>query len=57
MDGVIFHCKSRSMMKYFKNSGLLCKANTTYYSSTRENNPVSGDIDYYGILLDVHLLE
>lgn len=53
MDDVIFHYKDRSMMRIFENSGVLCKTDIMCNSSTRDNNTISGEIDYYGVLLDV----
>lgn len=57
MDDIIFHCKNRSMMRSFQNSGVLCKANTTCYSSWRDNNPILGDIVYYSVFMDVLQLQ
>lgn len=52
-SGVTYHSKDRSMRRSFENSGILCKADTTCYSSRLDNNPISGEIDYYGVLREV----
>lgn len=52
-NGFIFHTKERSVMRSFDNSGVLCKADTTCYASTSDNNPIEGAIDYYGVLREV----
>lgn len=57
MHGVVFHCKYKSMIRSFENNGVLCKADTTWYNNTQDNNLISGDIDYYEVLLDVLQLE
>lgn len=52
-NGIMFHCKDRSMLRSFQNSVVLCKADTTCYSSISDNNPVLGEIEYYSVLRDV----
>lgn len=51
-NNITFHRKDRFMMS-FENIGILCKANTTYYRSRVDNNPISGEIYYYGVLWEV----
>lgn len=51
VNGGTFHSKDMSMMRSFEKRGRLCEGDTTCYSSRVDNNPISGEIHYYGVLL------
>ena len=40
------------MRRKTENSGVVCKASQMSYSSWRDSNPLSGNINYYGELID-----
>ncbi|KAF7119899.1 hypothetical protein RHSIM_Rhsim13G0141700 [Rhododendron simsii] len=48
-----FHTREVERRRKFQNSGAVVTATTIIFSSASDNNPVAGDIAYYGILTDV----
>ena len=52
-NGTRFHTKDRERNLRTQNSGLLVNSQTESYASTSDNNPVTGAVDYYGVLRDM----
>ncbi|KAG6423408.1 hypothetical protein SASPL_113803 [Salvia splendens] len=53
VNGFRFHTKDLKCTKKTQNSGVRVKATTSSFSSTRDQNPILSELDYYGILTDV----
>ncbi|KAF7139861.1 hypothetical protein RHSIM_Rhsim06G0085100 [Rhododendron simsii] len=53
INGFRFHTREVERRRKFQNSGVVVTATTTSFSSASDNNPVAGDIAYYGVLTDV----
>ncbi|KAG6395273.1 hypothetical protein SASPL_145915 [Salvia splendens] len=53
VNGFRFHTKDLECTKKTQNSGVRVKATTSSFSSTRDQNPILSELDYYGILTDV----
>ncbi|XP_077232128.1 uncharacterized protein LOC143891598 [Tasmannia lanceolata] len=51
--GFRFHTKAREQKRKTQNCGVVVTANTRSFSSARDQNPVAGDISYYGVLTDI----
>ncbi|XP_077217923.1 uncharacterized protein LOC143852426 [Tasmannia lanceolata] len=50
--GFRFHTKAREQKRKTQNCGVVT-ANTRSFSSARDQNPIAGDISYYGVLTDI----
>lgn len=57
INGFSFHIREVEKKRKYQNSGVVTTATTTSFSSARDNNPISGDVTYYGILNDIIELE
>ncbi|GMI95113.1 hypothetical protein HRI_003180600 [Hibiscus trionum] len=53
INGFRFHTKSRERLRRTQNCGVVVTSSTTSYASARDNHPVVGDVEYYGILTDI----
>lgn len=53
INGFRFHTKDREKERKTQSSGVFVTGETNSYASARDNNPIVGNIDYYGILTDV----
>ncbi|XP_077246449.1 uncharacterized protein LOC143886385 [Tasmannia lanceolata] len=51
--GFRFHTKSRERLRKTQNSGVVVTASTRSFSSSKERNPMAGDVSYYGFLTDI----
>ncbi|XP_077250153.1 uncharacterized protein LOC143889727 isoform X1 [Tasmannia lanceolata] len=51
--GFRFHTKSRERLRKTQNSGVVVTASTRSFSSSRDRNPMAGDVSYYGVLTDI----
>ncbi|XP_077248875.1 uncharacterized protein LOC143888370 [Tasmannia lanceolata] len=51
--GFRFHTKAREQKRKTQNCGVVVTANTRSFSSARDQNPIAGDISYYGVLTDI----
>ncbi|XP_073285447.1 uncharacterized protein [Primulina huaijiensis] len=52
-NGFRFHTKEVERKRKTQNCGVIVRATTSSYSSIRDQNPVSSELDYYGILQNV----
>ncbi|XP_057770554.1 uncharacterized protein LOC130990352 [Salvia miltiorrhiza] len=48
-----FHTKKREMRRKTQNSGVFLAATTNSFSSSKDKNPISGDVSFYGVLKDI----
>lgn len=53
INGLRFHTKKREMRKKTQNSGVFLIAKTDSFASSKDKNPKSGDISFYGVLQDI----
>ncbi|KAL3839246.1 hypothetical protein ACJIZ3_023837 [Penstemon smallii] len=53
VNGFRFHTKKSEATRKTQNSGVIVTAETRSFSSTRDNNPITGDITYHGTLTDI----
>ncbi|KAH6771864.1 hypothetical protein C2S51_010268 [Perilla frutescens var. frutescens] len=53
VNGFRFHTKDLESSRKTQNCGVRVKAATPSFSSTRDQNPILGELDYYGILTDI----
>jgi hypothetical protein len=53
VNGFRFHTKDVEQNRKTQNSGVMLDAMTNSFSSARDNNPIVGDVTYYGVLNDV----
>lgn len=53
VNGVTFHTKDVESTRKSQNCGVCVKATTSSFSSIRDQNPILGELDYYGILTDI----
>ncbi|KAG8374944.1 hypothetical protein BUALT_Bualt10G0048200 [Buddleja alternifolia] len=53
VNGFRFHVKKFENRRRTQNSGLIVTAQTSSFSSRNDNNPIVGDITYYGVLQDI----
>ncbi|XP_035843728.1 uncharacterized protein LOC110929331 isoform X4 [Helianthus annuus] len=57
INGFRFHTKDLEQNRKTQNSGVMLEAMTNSFSSAKDNNPIMGDVTYYGILNDIIELE
>ncbi|KAK5803102.1 hypothetical protein PVK06_030743 [Gossypium arboreum] len=53
INGYRFQTKYRERMRRTQNCGIVIKSSITSYASARDNNPVEGNVEYYGLLTDI----
>lgn len=53
VNGFRFYTKGLESTRKTQNCGVRVKAATPSFSSTRDQNPILGELDYYGILTDI----
>lgn len=53
VNGFRFHTKRRDDRCTSQNSGVFVTALTTSYASVKDNNPIVGDVGYYGAIEDI----
>lgn len=53
VNGYRFQTKSIEKNRKTQNCGVMLEAATNSFSSARDNNPVLGDVTYYGVLRDI----
>ncbi|KAH0746353.1 hypothetical protein KY285_008010 [Solanum tuberosum] len=52
-DGVRYLTESRDVKRKTQNSGIMLKAITQSYASTKDKNPILAEVSFYGILTDI----
>ncbi|KAH1114321.1 hypothetical protein J1N35_007699 [Gossypium stocksii] len=52
-----FHTKSRERLRRTQNCGIVVNSSITSYASARDNNPFEGNVEYYGLLIDIIVLD
>ncbi|XP_035837675.1 uncharacterized protein LOC110893278 [Helianthus annuus] len=57
INGFRFHTKDLEQNRKTQNSGVMLEAMTNSFSSAKDNNPIVGDVTYYGVLNDIIELE
>lgn len=57
INGFRFHVKRFEIYRKTQNSGLVVTAETSSFASRNDNNPVVGEVTYYGVLKDIIELE
>ena len=53
INGFRFHKQEIERKRKFQNSGVVVTATTSSFSSAGDNNPIAGDVTYYGVLMDI----
>ncbi|XP_071688802.1 uncharacterized protein [Rutidosis leptorrhynchoides] len=53
INGFRFHIKDVEKNRTTQNSRVILQALTSSFSSARDNNPIVGDVTYYGVLKDI----
>lgn len=53
VNGFRFHTKQLESKRKNQNSGVIVTATTSSFASTRDMNPISSDLAYYGVLNDI----
>lgn len=53
MNGFRFHTKNRETRRTTQNSGVFLTAATNSFSSSKDKNPILGDVSFYGVLQDI----
>nr|XP_027124355.1 uncharacterized protein LOC113741067 [Coffea arabica] len=53
VNGFRFHTKKREMRRQTQNSGVFVNASANSFASTKDKNPISGILEYYGVLVDI----
>ncbi|XP_028080667.1 uncharacterized protein LOC114282220 [Camellia sinensis] len=53
INGTRYHTRSPEWRRKTQNSGVMVKAKTCGYASTRDKNPVEGEVAYYGYVTDI----
>ncbi|KAK5824746.1 hypothetical protein PVK06_019530 [Gossypium arboreum] len=51
--GLRFHTKSLERLRRTQNCGIIVNSSITRYASARESNPVEGNVEYYGLLINI----
>lgn len=57
INGFRFHVKKYEIRRKTQNSGLVVTAQTSSFASRGDNNPIVGDVTYYGVLKDIIEME
>ena len=57
INGYRFNTKSLDDVRSMQNSGISIIANTTQFSSAKDQKPVSSDITYYGVIQEIWELD
>lgn len=57
INGCRFHVKNVEIHRKTQNSGLVVTAKTSCFASRNDNNPIVGEVAYYGVLKDIIELE
>nr|XP_027086532.1 uncharacterized protein LOC113708268 [Coffea arabica] len=57
VNGFRFHTKNLESKRKNQNSGVIVTAITSSFASTKDMNPVSSDLAYYGVLKDILKLD
>ena len=55
VNGFRFHTKYLESKRKNQNSGVIVTAITSSFASTKDMNPVSSDLAYYGVLKDIQI--
>ncbi|KAL3846277.1 hypothetical protein ACJIZ3_003680 [Penstemon smallii] len=53
VNGARFHVKEWERKRKTQNSGLVVSATTSSFSSAKDDNPISSDLQYFGVLRDI----
>lgn len=53
MNGFRFHTKEVESKRKTQNSGVVVNATTSSFSSSKDQNPVLGEVAYYGVLKNI----
>lgn len=53
INGYRFHTKSRDSRCTTQNSGVFLTAETTSFANSKDQNPIIGDVNYYGSIEDI----
>nr|KJB67116.1 hypothetical protein B456_010G175300 [Gossypium raimondii] len=53
INGFRFHTKYRERLRRTQNCGIVVNSAITSYASARDNNPVEGNVEYFGHLTDI----
>ncbi|XP_049406147.1 uncharacterized protein LOC125869748 [Solanum stenotomum] len=53
INGYRFHTKKRDAPRITQNSGVTLSATTNSFSSSRDQNPIDGNVVYYGVIQDI----
>ena len=53
VNGFRFHTRDHEQEMNTQNSGVFVKGETNSYASVKDNNPIVGNIDYFGVLLEI----
>ncbi|KAK3021521.1 hypothetical protein RJ639_046977 [Escallonia herrerae] len=56
INGFKYHTKACESNRTTQHSGVMVNANTDSYASARDMNPIAGDVNYYGVLIDIIVL-
>lgn len=57
INGYRFHTKSRDSQCTTQNSGVFLTAETTCFASSRDENPIVGNVNYYGSIEEIFELD
>ncbi|KAG8490764.1 hypothetical protein CXB51_013972 [Gossypium anomalum] len=53
INGFRFHTKYRERLRRTQNCGIVVSSSITSYASARDNNPIEGNVEYYGLLTNI----
>lgn len=53
INGFRFRIKKVDFCRKSQNSGVMLSASVTSFASRKDNNPVTGDMNFYGELIDI----
>ena len=53
INGFRFHTKEIERKRKTQNNGIIVTTKTRSFASGRDGNPVSGDVTFYGVLIDI----
>ncbi|KAK5833848.1 hypothetical protein PVK06_017711 [Gossypium arboreum] len=49
----MFHTKSRERLRRSQNCGIVVNSSITSYTGARDSNPIEGNVEYYGLLINI----